>query len=270
MRHFHLLALVAMTAALSLLIGCASQKGGLPNQAPAGSPPAELANAEVDSDPDWQTFLEDDLDDDLDSDADSVRDPIEAFNRLMFNFNDALYTWMLRPVCQGYRKVAPTPVRTGVKNFFHNLAAPIRFANCLLQGKGQAASAEFVKFTINSIFGVLGFGNLTKDYPELNPDSEDLGQTLGSYGIGDGIYIVWPFIGSSTLRDTVGKLGEAPLVPRNYIQPPEASFTALGYETINKLSFRIEDIDIARRATIDPYQAARNYYIKSRRARIMR
>ncbi len=264
-----------------LLFGCASQKGNTRIADPVEPPAMETAieDADVQEDrqaPEDEAGQEDDTsswedeDEDLEEGTYKVADPIEPFNRLMFTFNDKLYTWLLRPITLGYRKVAPSPVRKGVSNFFHNLTAPIRFVNCLLQGKGQAATAEFASFTLNSIFGVLGFGSITKDYPELNPDAEDLGQTLGTYGIGDGFYIVWPFFGPSTLRDTTGRLGDGFLDPVNYVQPPEASIAVRGYDTVNKLSFRIEDIDDAKKAAFDPYQAVRNFYIQSRQTRLKR
>lgn len=197
-----------------------------------------------------------------------VTDPIEPFNRAMFTFNVKLYDWLLRPVALGYRKVAPQKVRVGVSNFFTNLTTPVRFTNCLLQGKGRAATAELSKFIFNSTFGVLGFGDLFKEYPEMYPDSEDLGQTFGSYGLGDGFYIVWPVLGSSTLRDSVGMAGDVFLNPITYVDETEAGLAARGIDTVNALSFRIEDIDAARKAAFDPYQAARNFYIQTRRSKI--
>ena len=95
-------------------------------------------------------------------------------------------------------------MRKGVNNFFHNITTPIRFANCLLQGekKIRSAEAKFACFIMNTIIGVLGFGDPASKYPELNPEAEDFGQTLGKYGIGNGIYIVivWSFLGSPTLE----------------------------------------------------------------------
>ena len=94
--------------------------------------------------------------------------------------------------------------------------------------------------------------------------------TCGVYGIGDGFYIVWPILGASTLRDSVGRLGDAPMDPRNYVQPTEAALAIRSYETVNRLSFRIEDLDDAKKAAFDPYQAARDFYIQSRQTRIKR
>jgi len=84
---------------------------------------------------------------------------------MMFHFNDKLYFWFLKPVSTGYETVVSTPVRTGVLNFFTNLAAPMRMGSCLLQGKGEEAGAEFTRLMFNTTFGVLGLGDPAKDYP---------------------------------------------------------------------------------------------------------
>jgi phospholipid-binding lipoprotein MlaA len=253
-----------------LATGCATQNKPAAGQQPAAPTTAgESSDAPMELTDKEEALLEDEFED-WEEDAPSyvVADPIEPFNRAMFVFNDKLYVWILRPLALGYRKIAPQPVRTGVGNFFHNLTAPIRFVNCILQGKGQAAAAEFASFTLNTVYGVLGFGDVTKGYPELNPDPEDLGQTLGRYNIGDGFYIVWPFLGPSTFRDTVGVIGDGFLDPINYVEPMETSFAVKGYKTVNRLSFRIEDIDDLNQASFDPYQAARDFYLQSRQTKI--
>ncbi len=197
-----------------------------------------------------------------------VADPIEPWNQAMFHFNDKLYFWVLKPLAKGYRTVVPRLARTGVQNFFTNLTTPIRFVGCLLQGKGNSAGAEISRFVMNTTVGVLGFGNPAQNYPQLNPPEEDFGQTLGSYGIGNGFYIVWPFIGPSTLRDSVGKLGDYFLNPVSYLQPLEASVGARGLDTVNKTSFRIGDYESFKDAAIFPYEAFRDAYIQYRKKMI--
>ncbi len=303
MKHCPLPLLLALIAFIGLATGCATQNKSSAArqdktlQMPAAEsshpqedrtlqpPAAELSNTQKDQRPqtpaaepsnastaltdDEEALLEDNFENwEEESAVPAIADPIEPFNRAMFTFNDKLYVWLLKPLSLGYRKIAPQPVRTGVNNFFHNLTAPVRFVNCIFQGKGQAAVAEFASFTLNTVYGVLGFGNVTKKYPELNPPPEDLGQTLGHYSIGDGFYIVWPFLGSSTLRDTIGRVGDAFLDPVNYVEPTETSIAVRGFNTVNMLSFRIEDIDAAKKAAFDPYQAARDYYIQSRQGKI--
>jgi len=197
-----------------------------------------------------------------------VTDPLEQWNRAVFLFNDKLYFWLLKPVSRGYKAVMPTPVRKGVRNFFHNITAPIRMVNALLQGKGRAASAELTSFLINSTVGVLGFGDPAKKWPELKPSEEDLGQTLGTYGIGEGFYIVWPVLGPSTLRDSVGMVGDWFLDPVWYVEPFEAYLTLWSLENVNETSFRIGDYESMKEAAIDPYIAIRNAYMQNRKKKM--
>jgi phospholipid-binding lipoprotein MlaA len=205
---------------------------------------------------------------DVEEEVVHVADPLYPWNRAMFHFNDKLYFWLLKPLSRGYRAVIPTPVRSGVKNFFRNITMPIRMVSCLLQGKGRAASAELSRFLINSTVGVLGFGNPAKRWPELDPSEEDLGQTLGSYGIGNGFYIVWPFLGPSTMRDSVGMVGDWFLNPVSYVDPTEAYLEIRAVETINETSFKIGDYESLKEAAIDPYVAFRNAYIQYRKKKV--
>lgn len=197
-----------------------------------------------------------------------VADPFEGWNRAMFLFNDKLYFWLLKPVSRGYKAVMPTPVRRGVRNFFHNITAPVRMVSALLQGKGRAASAELTGFLINSTVGVLGFGDPAKRWPELSPSEEDLGQTLATYGIGDGFYIVWPILGPSTLRDSVGMVGDWFLDPTFYVEPLEAYLAVWTVENVNETSFRIGDYESFKEAAIDPYIALRHAYIQNRKKKV--
>ena len=197
-----------------------------------------------------------------------IADPLAPWNRAMFHFNDKLYYWLLKPLAQGYRTVVPGLFRTGFQNFFHNLATPIRLAGCILQGKGRAAGAELGNFMINTTFGVLGFGNLTRKVPELNPDEEDLGQTLGAYGIGNGFYIVWPFLGPSTLRDSIGFAGDRFLNPTSYVNPFSASAGITAFRIVNDTSFRIGDYEAIKDAAIEPYEAFRDAYIQFRQKKV--
>jgi len=208
----------------------------------------------------------------------TVADPIAGFNRAMFGFNDKLYFWVLKPVTSGYRVVTPTPVRVSIKNFFFNLLAPVRLVNCLLQGKAKAAGGELGRFFINTTVGMAGFLDPAEIYPELNPPTEDLGQTLGHYAVGSGFYIVWPLIGPSTLRDTVGGIGDWALNPFTFMQLINVDAGALtsgttnvavfGVRTINQTSFRIGDYEALKNAALDPYEAFRDAYIQNRLSKI--
>ena len=211
---------------------------------------------------------DDDEYEDDDEDEISVPDPLSLWNKGMFHFNDKFYLWILKPVTKTYKAVVPELARIGVSNFFTNLTTPIRLTNCILQGKWQSAQAEVDRFLLNSIFGILGFGNPAKGYPRLKPSDEDLGQTLGAYGIGEGMYIVWPFLGPSTLRDSVGLLGDSFINPLSYVEPVEAAVGIYGYRIVNDTSFRLGDYESLKEAAIDPYEALRDAYIQYRKSKV--
>jgi phospholipid-binding lipoprotein MlaA len=268
---------------LSLLLGmgCAAQNASMASEDKL-SPPSPPAATATDKDLVVQKelpgvdseFLDDNLDflDEEDEEGEGniqIADPLAPWNKVMFQFNDKVYFWILKPVARGYRVVVPHVVRNSVKNFFVNLAFPARFVNSLLQAKGQNATNELGRFLFNSTVGVLGFWDAAgKFYPDLNPVSEDLGQTLGRYRMGNGFYIVWPVLGPSTLRDSVGLFGDRFLNPVAYVEPTEASLGISAYDKVNGLSFRIGDYEALKDAALDPYEAFRDAYIQYRSKKV--
>lgn len=214
---------------------------------------------------------DDDLFDEYDTDSEEIQmvaDPLYHFNYAMYTVNDFLYFYAIKPVAQGYKFVVPTPVRSGISNFFHNLLFPVRFVNNILQGKGEAAGTEFCAFFVNSTIGILGFNDFAQKHMDIELHDEDLGQTLGSYNIGDGFYLVLPVLGPSTLRDTIGRAGDWFLTPVNYAEPWEVAWGASILERTNTASFRIGDYEALKEASIDPYVALRNAYIQNRKSQI--
>jgi len=200
----------------------------------------------------------------------AVADPFAPWNRIMFRFNDKLYFRVLKPVAEEYKSLMPPPVRAGVRNFFDNLTAPIRVANCLLQGKVFSAEMELARFVINSTAGILGIRDAAaKMFLFPKPSEEDLGQTLGTYGIGNGCYVVWPILGPSTLRDSVGTFGDRFLNPIAHADLPPAGVIGItAFETVNETSFRIGDYEAIKDAAIEPYEAFRDAYLQYRRNKI--
>lgn len=199
----------------------------------------------------------------------SVADPLQPWNTVWYHFNDKLYFWLLKPVAQGYKAVVPTIARTGVSNFFNNLATPIRFVNCLLQGKMKDSGSELGRFVINSTVGVLGFGEVASGLAGLEPPTpEDLGQTLGSYGVGNGLYIIWPIFGPSTVRDTVGLVGDYFLDPVTYIDDFGIRVAVKSVDTVNATSFRLGDYEALKDAALDPYLSIRDAYIQNRAKKV--
>ena len=197
-----------------------------------------------------------------------VSDPLYYFNYAMYSFNDFLYFALLKPIATGYKTITPIIVRKGINNFFYNLLFPVRFVNNFLQCEIKNAGTEIEIFLINSTMGILGFGQVAQNEFGLKTCDEDLGQTFGSYSIGNGFYLVLPVLGPSTLRDTVGLAGDYFLKPVNYVEPWELSFGISSYDTINSLSFHLGDYEALKAAAIDPYVAIRNAYIQNREKKI--
>jgi phospholipid-binding lipoprotein MlaA len=194
-----------------------------------------------------------------------IADPLEPFNRAMHQFNDKLYFWALKPVAQGYKAVVPEPARASVKNFFSNLRFPSRFLNCLLQADFSGAATEAGRFAVNTIWGIGGLLDPASGKElDLQPQDTDLGQTLGAYGVGQGIYIVWPVLGPSSIRDSVSLVSDHYLYPLSYISPWSTRLGVRAYQQVNDASLRIGDYESLKNAAIDPYVAFRDAYIQYR------
>lgn len=149
-------------------------------------------------------------------------DPIESLNRSTYRFNIWLDRWLLLPVVQVYRNV-PEPARNSVRNFFANLDELPTLANTLLQGSPVKASTTVARFALNTTVGVAGVFDPASRWGLIRYQ-EDFGQTLGRWGVGSGPYVVLPFFGPSSLRDTVGIGGD------------RAMLWALGAATIDELN----------------------------------
>lgn len=146
--------------------------------------------------------------------ADENPDPWEGFNRSVYRFNDFFDRYLLKPVAQGYERVTPQPVRTGIGNFFNNLGEVSTVANDLLQGKFKQAGLDSTRFLVNTTVGIVGLIDVGSRVG-LTRNNEDFGQTLGYWGLDSGPYLMLPFLGPSTVRDSAG------LVPEYYISPLE-------------------------------------------------
>lgn len=197
-----------------------------------------------------------------------VADPFEAWNRAVFKFNDVLLDKVARPAYKGYAYVTPQFMRTGIKNFFHNLSFPVRFANNLLQGRGKAAGVEMSRFVLNTTAGLGGFFDVAKSKKPIVPvEDEDMGQTFAVWGAGEGFYIVWPLLGPSTARDSLGMVGDYFLEPVSYVRPWELSLGISAGKTFNELDDVLDLYDDLRRAALEPYTSVRDAYVQYRRAK---
>ena len=194
----------------------------------------------------------------------SLADPLEPLNRALFAVNDKAYFWVMKPVARGYGAVVPERARRCVRNFFANLGTPIRFVNNLLQGKFRNSGVELLRFVVNTTGGIGGLFDPARDDLSLLPRDEDLGQTLGTYGFGHGIYLVLPLLGPSSLRDAAGLAGDAFLDPVFYAGDAGLVIGAKALKTENEISLRIGEYEELKRSAIDPYAAFRDAYSQYR------
>jgi phospholipid-binding lipoprotein MlaA len=210
--------------------------------------------------------------------AQKTTDPLERLNRTVFVFNDGLYTYALRPFAHGYAFIVPLPVRTGIKNFFDNVEYPVRFINCVLQGKLTRSAQETGKFVINSTAGVGGLIRVSDHISGLaDVPAEDFGQTLAVWGFPSGPYLVIPVLGPSDFRDAVGLAGDFVMSPLNwhtiglihYEYISDALGIALGaVHYVNALPQSIKTYDEMKSAAVDPYIALRDAFLSYRAAQV--
>jgi phospholipid-binding lipoprotein MlaA len=199
-----------------------------------------------------------------------IADPLESFNRAMFAFNDKVYFYVLKPVVRVYRHV-PEPARVSLGNFFSNLRAPIRMVNSLLQLKLVDAGNELLRFGINSTVGVGGLFDPAGRYLGIRRVDEDLGQTLGHYGVGHGFYIVMPFLGPTSLRDGVGGFVDAwYLDPVLYVEDNAVATGLIVLDKVNAASLDRDTYETIKREAFDPYTFIRDAYVQRRNAAVER
>ncbi|BBB26833.1 MlaA family lipoprotein [Amphritea japonica] len=151
-------------------------------------------------------------------DGNNEIDPWQGFNRSVFEFNEVLDGYLLKPAAQGYQFVTPDIVETGVSNFFGNLADVGSIVNSLLQLKGEAAVQDFSRVIFNSTIGLGGIIDVATPMG-LPEHKEDFGQTLGYWGVQSGPYLVLPLLGPSNVRDGISKIPDSMLDPVGEVNP---------------------------------------------------
>jgi len=195
-------------------------------------------------------------------------DPIEGFNRGVYAFNEVLDKNVIGPVAKGYRYIAPDMVREHVGNFSDNLREPVSMLNALLQGDVEQGLTSFWRFTLNTTIGLAGINDVAAEMG-LKERREDFGQTLATYGAGQGPYIVIPLLGPSNGRDVIGKVVDWFTNPFNYII--DDTYAQVGLAAGQAMVERerlIDPIDDIYDTSLDPYVAFRSIYFQSRQAQI--
>ncbi|MGH8765437.1 MAG: MlaA family lipoprotein, partial [Burkholderiales bacterium] len=195
------------------------------------------------------------------------RDPIEGYNRAIYAFNDGFDTVLAKPVSTVYRDVLPDPVRYWIRNFFSNLYDPWTAVNNLAQGKPLDALQDLTRFVVNSTFGLLGFVDFATEMG-IEKHDEDLGQTLGRWGMDEGPYLVWPFWGSSTLRDSAALPVDFYMDPVLRHRPVWQSNTLLAIRFTSKRADLLDASRILEEAALDKYVFQRDAYLQRRRSQV--
>lgn len=188
---------------------------------------------------------------------------MEPFNRVVFQFNEDFDTAFLKPVAKGYQAITPAPVDRGITNFFQNLADVRNAVNNALQFKMGRAFTSVGRIVVNSTVGVLGFVDVASnlDLPKYN---EDFGQTLGAWGIGPGPYVVLPFIGPSTGRDTIGFVADWFTDPLTYMNDGGVAWGGKGLRVIDRRADLLAASRVLEEAALDRYSFVRDAFLQRR------
>ena len=205
------------------------------------------------------------------SQEDEIYDPLEPINRAIFSFNNVADKIILEPAAKGYKKL-PSPIQSGISNFINNLKLPLVVVNQLLQGQGKNAVESSGRFVVNSTAGLFGLVDVAEKIG-LEQKQEDFGQTLATWGVGDGFYLVLPIFGPSNVRDTTGMFLTYVTDPINAYAISEGEAWILPIRTatnaIDQRSKIIDEVNALRNNSLDYYAAVRSSYYQNRKAAIL-
>ena len=285
MSSFRVLMFSLLTVGMMLATGCAGKSGTVQIQGASDAKPAVdqssvlVLTAQQDTAPDelLDPFAR------TDEAAGEEYDPWESFNGNIFEFNRQVDRFVLKPAAKGYNFLLPDWVQIGISNIYYNLRFPPRLLNNMFQGKFKGAGIEVGRFLVNSTIGGAGLIDVAKDMGLETPE-EDMGQTLGYYGMKPGPYLVLPLLPPFTVRDFTGYVGDVFLNPINWLVAPlievknvpsiiahknrtttsVIQFGARVEEIVNERSRNLEKYQGVEEATLDLYTAVRNAYLQKR------
>lgn len=209
------------------------------------------------------------------AEMENANDPLEPFNRRVFDNTYFLDRLLVRPLAELYRAIIPPGIRERITAITANMDEPVIFANDVLQGDFDRAGTTLARFGINTTAGVGGMWDFAGDWG-LDKQSGDFGQTLASWGVGEGPYLMLPGFGPSDLRDAFGRGVDYALMPWQYIAWAEGGTSALidyeatyiGADAIVRREKHIESFDALRDGAVDPYAKVRSAYRQFRHAQI--
>jgi phospholipid-binding lipoprotein MlaA len=195
------------------------------------------------------------------------RDPIEPFNRGMYKFNDTVDRAVVRPAAIAYRDMLPSPIRTGVSNFFYNLQDAWSIVNNGLQLKPEQAGNSLMRFGVNTFFGLGGLLDIATEM-RIERSTEDFGQTLGRWGVGAGPYLVLPLLGPSTLRDTAALPVDMKGNLVSHIDNVPTRNSATSLNLLSRRSRLLQATDMLDQVALDPYTFTRDAFLQRRRSEL--
>jgi phospholipid-binding lipoprotein MlaA len=195
------------------------------------------------------------------------RDPLESYNRGIFKFNQAVDDAVMKPVAKGYKAITPAPVDRGITNFFGNIADVTSAVNNLLQFKLSRAGTDVGRLAVNTTVGLLGFFDVATNMG-LPSYKEDLGQTFGYWGDVSSPYLVLPLLGPSTLRDSIGLIGDAATNPLFSFEQQQVYWGLIALNVVDTRADLLTAGKILEEAAVDPYLFVRDAYLQRRRSQI--
>ena len=207
----------------------------------------------------------------------SAEECFEGTSRAIFKFNMAFDNAIVEPIAKGYNKL-PSPVRSGTSNFTSNIGTLLSIPNNVLQGNLKQLGHSVGSFAVNTTVGILGFLNPAEKIG-LKPHKEDVGQTLGAYGIGTGCYFVLPFLGPTTARDSIGLLADTFVDPFAHVTITEnellgRSGNSLDYFSVKgttAVDFRADNdknLESLEKNSLDLYSSFKSVYLQDRENKI--
>lgn len=190
-------------------------------------------------------------------------DPFENLNRKVFAFNESLDDNVLKPVARGYKAVTPEPARNAFTNFVGNLKDMWSTINLFLQGRFKDGTLGVIRVSINSTFGLAGLIDIAAPM-QLDKVNEDFGQTLGVWGVKPGAYIVWPLLGPSTARDSLGIPGDMYFSASTLGTYPRETNLLVGLQIINLRANLLNATNLLDDVALDKYAFVRDAYLQRR------
>ncbi len=190
-------------------------------------------------------------------------DPIEPVNRAIFGFNHYSYKYLLIPLAKGYNKILPDPAKRSIGNAFNNIREPLNLLNNTFSGDINDAGSNLGRFVINSTVGLLGLFDPATKWFQIEDKPKTLGQTLQTYEVGSGAYLVLPILGQSDVRNTSSRITEGLIHPTRYIFDSPTDSQVRGVGGFNSFAPRAGTYMTLYQQADDPYTYFRNQYIQS-------